>query len=214
MRSVLLRPLFFLALASPAWAGLVWDNTTVKIETHGSPETRTTEFRFRNDSDRPVRIRGVKSSCGCTVVKPEKDVYAPGESGVLPVSHKPKPGSVPRRYRIAVSTDEEDAPPYDLALVVFNDPRLTVEGRRMLVWEKDEARAPKDILLRTKPGDSLRLTGAAAEADLVSVELAGAGDSRILRVTPKEGVTGRTRISLRSEPPLPQMDATFFAVLR
>ena len=214
MRRALFRALLFIAVGSPSWAGLVWDVITVTIDTHGSPETRTAEFRFRNDSDRPVRIRGVKSSCGCTVVKPEKDTYAPGESGVLPVSHKPKPGSVPRRYRIEMNTDEAEGRSYDLSLVVLSEPRLSVEGRRMLVWEKGEARVPKQITLRTKPGDSLRLTGAAAEADLVAVELVGAGETRFLRVTPKEGATGRTRFRLLSEPPLPEMDATFFAVLR
>jgi len=214
VRRALFRALLFIAVGSPSWAGLVWDGTTVTIDTHGSPQTRTAEFRFRNDSDLPVRIRGVKSSCGCTVVKPEKDTYAPGESGVLPVSHKPKPGSVPRRYRIEMNTDEAEGRSYDLSLVVLSEPRLSVEGRRMLVWEKGEARVPKQITLRTKPGDSLRLTGAAAEADLVAVELVGAGETRFLRVTPKEGATGRTRFRLLSEPPLPEMDATFFAVLR
>ena len=208
--------LIFLLCALPATsrAGLVWDSTEVTIDTHGSPETRLAEFRFRNDSNQPVRIRGVKSSCGCTVVRPEKEVYAPGERGVLPVSHKPKPGSVPRRYRISVSTDEPAGSPYDLALVVSSEPRLAVEGRRMLVWEKGEPRAPKEITLRTKPGDSLRLTGATTEGDLATAELDGAGETRILRVTPKDGATGRLRIRLQSEPPLPEMDATFFAVLR
>lgn len=207
-------PVVFLAFACSSWAGLVWDNTTVTIETQGSPETRNAEFRFRNNSGHPVRIRGVKSSCGCTVAKPEKDTYAPGESGVLPVTHKPKPGSVPRRYRITVSTDEPTGSPHDLSLVVLSEPRLAVEGRRMLVWEKDEPRAPKEIVLRTKPGDPLRLTGATAEADIVAVEVVGAGEVRSLRVTPKEGATGRTRIRLQSVPPLPEMDAAFFAVLR
>jgi len=202
-----------LPLAQTA-AGLTWDSTTATIETQGSPKERTTEFRFRNDSTQPVGIRGVKSSCGCTVVKPEKEVYAPGESGILPVAHKPKSGSAPRRYRIAVSTDEGGGRVHDLSLVVLSEPRLTVEGRRMVAWEKDEARAPKEIKLRTKPGDSLRLTGVAAEADLVAVELAGTGEARTLRVTPKEGATGRTRIRLQSEPALPEMDATFFAVLK
>jgi hypothetical protein len=193
---------------------LVWDSTTVTIETQGSPETRTTEFRFRNDSDQPVRIRGVKSSCGCTVAKPQKDVYGPGESGVLPVSHKPKSGSVPRRYRISVVTDEAGGRAHDLSLIVQGEPRVVVEGRRMLVWEKGEPRQPKEITLRTKPGDSLSLTGANADSDIVSVELAGGGSARSLRVTPKGGATGRTRIRLQSEPALPEMDATFFAVLR
>ncbi|MBJ7259013.1 MAG: DUF1573 domain-containing protein [Chthoniobacterales bacterium] len=200
--------------AAPVRAGLVWESTTVTIETHGSPETRTAEFRFRNDSSQPVRIRGVRTSCGCTVAKPEQDVYAPGASGTLRVTHKPKPGPVLRRYRITVDTDESGGGVPDLALVVSGEPRLTVEGRRMLVWEKNESRAPREIVLRIKPGDSLRLTGAAADADLVTAELAGAGDSRVLRVTPKAGATGRARIRLQSEPPLPEMDATFFAVLR
>ena len=203
-----------LCFPAAARAGLAWDSTTVTIDTHGSPETRMAEFRFRNDSDQTVRIRGVKTSCGCTVVEPEKEVYAPGASGVLRVSHKPKPGSVPRRYRITVNTDEAGGRFHDLSLVVLSDPRLTVEGRRMLVWETNEARTPKEIVLHTKPGDSLRLTGAAAESDIVAVEVAGAGQYRALRVTPKEGATGRTRIRLLSEPPLPEMDATFFAVLR
>ncbi|MFM8457632.1 MAG: DUF1573 domain-containing protein, partial [Chthoniobacterales bacterium] len=57
-------PVVFLAFACSSWAGLVWDNTTVTIDTQGSPETRNTEFCFRNDGNQPVRIRGVKSSCG------------------------------------------------------------------------------------------------------------------------------------------------------
>ena len=202
------------ALAATSHAGLVWDSTTVTIDTQGSPETRLAEFRFRNDSDQPVRIRGVKTSCGCTVVKPEQEIYAPGASGVLRVSHKPKSGSVPRRYRISVSTDESGGRVYDLALVVLSEPRLTVEGRRMLVWEKGEGRTSKEIVLRTKPGDALRLTGAAAESDIVTAELTGSGDARTLRITPKNGAIGRVRIRLQSDPPLPEMDATFFAVLR
>lgn len=206
--------LFSLVLASPSGAGLVWESETVTIETQGSAETRTTEFRFRNDSDRPVRIRGVRSSCGCTVVKPEKDVYAPGESGVLPVTHKPKTGTMPRRYRLSVLTDEAPSGKHELALVVLGEPRLMVEGRRMLVWEKGEPRVPKEIALRIRPGDALRLTGASAGGDAATVELAGTGSSRVLRVTPKDGATGRLRIRLLSEPALPEADAAFFAVLR
>lgn len=202
------------ALSATSRAGLVWDSTTVTIDTLGSPETRFAEFRFRNDSDQPVRIRGVKISCGCTVVKPEQEVYGPGTSGVLRVSHKPKSGSAPRRYRISVSTDESDGRVHDLALVVLSEPRLMVEGRRMLVWEKGESRTPKEFVLRTKPGDALQLTGAAAESDIVSAELSGSGATSTLRITPKGDANGRVRIRLQSEPPLPEMDATFFAVLR
>jgi hypothetical protein len=213
-RSLLVLMVLAGALSATSRAGLVWDSTTVTIDTQGSPETRLAEFRFRNDSDQPVRIRGVKTSCGCTVVKPEQEVYGPGTSGVLRVSHKPKSGSAPRRYRISVSTDESGGRVHDLALVVLSEPRLIVDGRRMLVWEKGESRSPKEIVLRTKPGDALQLTGAAAESDSVTAELNGSGDARTLRITPKKGAIGRVRIRLQSDPPLPEMDAMFFAVLR
>ena len=218
LRSCLLNTVFFLLfplfVVLPCRADLVWESPTVTIETHGNPETRTAEFRFHNDSGQPVRIRSAKSSCGCTVVKPGQEVYAAGATGSLFVSHKPKSGSVPRRYRITVSTDESGGRVHELALVVLSEPRLSIEGRRMLVWEKGESRGPKEIVLRTKAGDALRLTGATAESDVVKAELGGSGDVRLLRVTPKEGASGRTRIFLQSEPPLPEMDATFFAVLR
>ena len=208
------RVLLCLLLFAPAARALVWDSTTVTIDTQGRPETRTAEFRFRNDSAQAIRLRDVRTSCGCTVVKPEREVYGPGETGVLRVEHKPKPGSVPRRYRIGVSTDESGGRMYDLALVVLSEPRLMVEGRRMLTWEKGEVRGPKEIVLRVRPGDRLQLTGAVAESEIVSVELLGSGETRTLRLTPKEGATGRTRVRLQAEPALPEMDTTFFAVLR
>ncbi len=120
---------------------------------------------------------------------------------MLAVSHKPKPGSVPRRYRIHLTTDESGGRLHDLALVVLSEPRLTVEGSRMLLWEKDEARRPKRIVLRTKPGDSLQLTGAVADSGLVQVELVASGKNRTLLVTPEVGATGRVRVRLQSEPP-------------
>lgn len=214
MKTAFLPLVFFIALVRASFAGLVWDDTTATIQTEGSMETRRTEFRFRNESDRPVRIRGVKSSCGCTVVKPVKDVYAPGERGVLPVTHKPKPGPNARRYRITVSTEEGGKRTHDLQLIVLGQSRLLLDGRRMLVWEKGEARGPKQIAIRTRSGDPVRLTGVEADSGIVSVELAAAGSSRILLVVPGKGATGQTRIRLLSDPPLPESEATFFAILR
>lgn len=214
MTLAVFRAFLLAVLVSRACAGLVWDDTTATIETHGSPETRRAEFRFRNESDRPVRIRGVDSSCGCTVAKPEKEVYAPGESGVLPVTHKPKPGPQARSYLITVTTDEGRKRIYDLRLVVRGQSRLVLDGSRMFVWEKGEAREPKQIAIATRTGDPLRLTGAEADGKVVSVELDGEGASRLLRVTPKKGAAGRARIRVLSDPPLSESEATFFAVLR
>ena len=80
--------------------GLLWEQTTLSIETDGSAQTSNLTYRFRNTGDRPVTIFSTSASCGCTIPAPAKSVYAPGESGELPVAHKPKPGPGGRSYRI------------------------------------------------------------------------------------------------------------------
>lgn len=206
--------LLFLVIGAPAWGGLTWESPTVSINTQGRMEKQAVEFRFRNASDHPVRIRRVKTSCGCTVATPGRGVYAPGEDGVLRVEHKPKPGT--HRYRISVTTDEGGGRTQDLWLVVMGEQRLVVEGRRMLTWARGEARAPKEIIFRTKPGDPLQVMAASADSDLARVELAapGADGAQTLRVTPKGGATGTMRIHLQTEPPLPEMEGTFYAIVR
>lgn len=198
--------------------GLQWDETTIKMETGGT-EAKNVTFRFRNTSDRPVTIRSINTSCGCTVGQPDKKVYAPGENGLLPVTHKPKPGPGVRAYRINVQTDEGGGREHILTLQVANNPRLTLQPR-VINWAKDEPRVPKNIEVLLKTDDPLRVTGARAEPDVldIAVNAGPVPGSQTLVVTPKPGpgaVPGRVRIQLLTEPPLPpSMDTQFYAVLR
>ncbi|NJN25043.1 MAG: DUF1573 domain-containing protein [Cyclobacteriaceae bacterium] len=45
----------------------------------------STEFKFSNTGKSELNIRAIKPNCACTVVKMDKDTYAPGESGILSV---------------------------------------------------------------------------------------------------------------------------------
>lgn len=225
MRPVLLA-LLFVGLLPPVAVsaqetvpGLEWEKTMLSIETDGSAQPANLTYRFRNAADRPVTILSTSASCGCTIPTPAKTVYAPGESGELPVAHKPKPGAGVHTYRINVQTDEGGGRQHILTLQVTNNPRLTIQPR-VINWAKDEARSPKNIDIRIRKGEALKVTGASAQPDVLDVAVTAGPDPdrQTLVITPKPGtgfVPGRVRIQLTTEPPLaPSMDTQFFAVLR
>ena len=209
------------AVSAPAQeeaSALVWEQTTVRLEFEDN-NSQQTSFHFRNTGQSPVTIRSVSTSCGCTVSKTDKMEYAPGESGTLPVTHKPKPGPGLRNYRINVLTDEGGGREHALTLQVMNNPRVTIQPR-VLNWAKDEARSAKNVDIRLKKDDVLKVTGASAIPDVLDFSINDAPDERhqILVATPKRGtgvVPGRVRIQLTTDPATPpSMDTQFFALLR
>ncbi|MEK9604566.1 MAG: DUF1573 domain-containing protein [Flavobacteriaceae bacterium] len=51
----------------------------------GSNGVRT--FVFENTGDAPLKIEGVRSSCGCTIPKKPEEPIAPGEKGEIKVKY-------------------------------------------------------------------------------------------------------------------------------
>ena len=43
-------------------------------------------FRFKNTGDKPLIIRSVRPSCGCTAAEPPKEPIAPGAEGTIKAS--------------------------------------------------------------------------------------------------------------------------------
>lgn len=205
--------------AEESAGGLQWEQTKIDIETDGGAQPVNAVYRFRNAGDRPVNILSATASCGCTVPTLNKTTYAPGESGELPVTHRPKPGAGVHVFTINVQTDEGGSRAHALTLQVTNNPRITVMPR-VLNWAAGEERAPKQINVRMRPGEPLQLTGAQAEPDVVDLKIGDGAQPgmKTVVVTPKPGtalVPGRVRVRLLTEPPLPaSMDNQFFVVLR
>ena len=46
------------------------------------------EIRFVNNGEMPLELDGVRPSCGCTAVKPDKMTFAAGETAVIPYEVK------------------------------------------------------------------------------------------------------------------------------
>lgn len=192
-------------------AGLEWEANDQRLEVSDNGGRKVVEFHFRNVSKTPIRVLSVKTSCGCTVAKLQKEVYAPGEKGVLPVIHFSKGGAGLRTYRITLKTDENGGSSHRLQLQVAMNEHIQAD-KRMLVWEPGEGRGSKTISLHLK--DSLQVVGATADQNVFEVHLADgpAPNEKLLRVTPL-AQQGRTRIRLQTQPPLRASGETeFFAV--
>lgn len=116
VKALVLLAIFF---TSAAWAqSLEWEKPRVAIIVSPGGGKTACEFRFTNKSNQPVRIKTVPASCGCIAPKPDKRAYAPGESGVLPVTYSPKGRPGVHAYRLYVVTDEKGIRPYELVLEV------------------------------------------------------------------------------------------------
>lgn len=114
-----LTVIVLVALAAPLSAqALKWESTTASLDLKPGGGKAPGEFRFTNTSDRTVVIRSVPASCGCVASKPEKLVYAPGESGVIPFIYTPKKKWGTFAYRLYVVTDEKGLQPYPLIVEV------------------------------------------------------------------------------------------------
>ncbi len=77
------------------------------ITDEGSIEMR---FPFTNTGMHSVTIKRLHSYCGCTTPEMEKDVYAPGESGVIRVNFDPTGRHGIQVKRIMVYTDDPVLP--------------------------------------------------------------------------------------------------------
>lgn len=123
MRLVLV---IFIALTVSAVAqGLEFEETRLEIEVPEGSGRTDVEFRFTNTSEKTINIRRAPASCNCVAGQEFKRDFAPGESGTIPFSFRPRRAWGTRFYKIYVSTDESGVAPYRLQLVVTETKKET-----------------------------------------------------------------------------------------
>lgn len=92
-------------------------------------------FQFKNTSDQTVRIINTKTSCGCAVGAPTKQVLPPGEEAAIEVTYDPKGKRGLELKTITLETDYAPSPNVELHLKALVRPRLMVEPSS--VWFGD-----------------------------------------------------------------------------
>lgn len=79
-------------------------------------EIVTYKFKFRNTGKSDLEIIHTKTSCGCTAVAPEKDVYKPGEIGYLEVNFNSRNREGNQNKNITVFTNSPLSPNINLLI--------------------------------------------------------------------------------------------------
>lgn len=99
------------AASSPTFADLQWQSH--EFSEVASPESTqaVARYTFRNTGQKPVEIVSVSSSCGCTVAKPDKTLYQPGEAGQIEATFVLGSRTGDQRKTITVRSREDQGKP-------------------------------------------------------------------------------------------------------
>lgn len=136
-KSFLLWVLFFMGSAELMYAsGLVWEQTRIERDAKVNEESIDVVFPFVVE-DRPVTIKSIRNSCGCTTSRLTKDTYTPGESGEIQVHFSIGTRIGEQHKFISLETDDPENPTVQLELVVYI-PQIVKFEPRFLYWTKGE----------------------------------------------------------------------------
>ncbi len=104
MRYIILSALIFVAQFSNAQGNLKFENETFDFgEINEDGGYAETIFSFINDGDQPIKITGVRASCGCTTPGWSKEEVMPGDSGFVKARYNPRnrPGKFRKSLRVS-----------------------------------------------------------------------------------------------------------------
>src|SRR3954469_8492551 len=197
--------LFALVLAwisATASAELKWDQSTLELHPGFGDKDAVGHFKYENTGKTPVRLKSVKTSCGCTVAKTEKEVVGPGEKGEITATFNIG-GHVGTQVKtVTVQTDEPSSPTV-LTLKAVIPEGLTLVPT-FVYWKVGEEPKPKTIMAKT--GKDYAVTKLSAECQnpefSASVEPADAPGAWKIVVTPKQTQRNvATTITVKTEVP-------------
>jgi hypothetical protein len=209
---MIVRLLFFLLLAPAApaaYAGLEFAETALTIKATPQDKSLEARYKFTNSGSVPIGIIQLTTSCGCTVAVTDKNIYQPGDTGVLTATYTIGLSEGRHHYTITLQTSEENVPPYTLQFTAElpsgQSPLIAnaVTARLTpgeLTWSRQPyATKTVAIDLQNIPGTKISASCDSAQFQLTLDESAS---SAILHVTPSQtAASTRAEVILQFTPP-------------
>jgi hypothetical protein len=134
------------SLGSAANCQLAWEQTELELRPAVGDDTAVGHFKYQNKGDKPVAIKNVSTSCGCTAAS-AKNSAEPGEKGEVTATFKIGDRTDVQQKMITVVTDDPAHPSTSLTLKV-TIPQLLELQPTFLYWQAGEAAKPKTILAK------------------------------------------------------------------
>lgn len=202
-------------LCSGAQAELVWEKTEIELKPAFGDEEAVAQFKYENKGDKPVKVKSVRSSCGCTVASMKKNEVAPGEKGEITATFKIGNRTGLQQKTVTVETDDPARPVTNLMLKAAIPQGVEIMPK-FVYWETGEE--PKPKTLTVKPGSGIAIKNLAVKSSspefTTKVEAGSAPGEFQIVVQPQQTarpVSGTLNIKLD----LPNMPGkTFFALAK
>ncbi len=168
-------------------------------------------FEFTNESDHPITIEKIKTSCGCTTAALEQKTYSPGESGEIKASFNMGNRRGLQKKTIRVATDDPSNPETVLTLEVIISEILKLSPR-FVAWERGEAGDPKTITLTAAENiEEINITEVTCPDNTFKLELAVIDPGKKSQVTITPLRVDRSRNALiRIKTDFPKNDPKIF----
>ncbi len=176
----------FLGTCLGARAELAFEKTMVELHPKSTDADAVANFKYENKGKTTVKIKSVKTSCGCTVASLKKDEVAPGEKGEVTATFHVAGRTGTQDKGITVETDDPSQPTIGLTLRAVIEQALEVQPT-FVFWQTGEAPKPKTISV--KAGKDVKLTKidiASSNADFTTKVDKISADQYTISVQPKD----------------------------
>ncbi len=128
------------------------------------------KFKFTNTGKNALKIGKVKSTCGCTVPKMKKKLYAPGESGIINITYKPVKKSGKATKYLTVPSNDPENPKIKLTIKAKIISKIAYSPKSInLKLNKENADCP-DITLTSLDGKKFSITSFKSKPDCITAE--------------------------------------------
>jgi uncharacterized protein DUF1573 len=153
MKSHVVLLLLSAFVSAAAHAELKWSETTLELHPTFGDKEAVGHFKYQNAGKTPIRLTSVKTSCGCTVPKWQKEEIAPGEKGEITATFNIGNRTGTQVKTVTVQTDEPSVPPAVLTLKAIL-PEGLILAPTFVYWKVGEAPTAKTILATAGKGYS------------------------------------------------------------
>ena len=173
-------------LASPAHSELAWEQTQIELHPAVGDDTAIGHFKYQNKGDKPIAIKSVTTSCGCTAAS-AKQSAGPGEKGEVTATFKIGDRTGVQQKAITVLTDDTTHPSIILSLKVVIPQVLELQPT-FVFWQAGEAPKPKAIVAKAGAGVSIQgLDVSSSSPDFVAeVEPGSSPNEFRIKIEPRQ----------------------------
>lgn len=178
--------MLLVAFASTAALGqLTFESETLVFTERAEAKKVEAAFAFRNETNAPITIDAVRTSCGCTTAKLSKKTYAPGESGEIEATFKFGFRTGAQRKDIVVKYAGDTLPDQKLILVVKIAETVTFDPK-LVFWRVGSAPKTKTMRVKIEAENGVRIAKATSSGSGFAVSLKDEGKGRYaISVTPE-----------------------------